>query len=332
MNKQRNSRPARANPVGSLFGGLIRLGVMAAGGWIAYSYLGVNHHMALPKAIPAEQTVVGFRPTGSLNLYHDRQGDGPPLLLIHSINAAASAYEMRPLFQHYRGRRPVFALDLPGFGFSTRADVTYTPALFVKAILAALDEIGSRPVDVVALSLSSEFAAEAARQQPTRFRSLALISPTGFDNASADKRRYSGLLQELLTVPLWARPLYDLIATRRSIEYFLQKSFVGPVPPDYIDYCYATAHQPGAEHAPLAFISGRLFTPNAVDAIYAAVQTPALVIYDRDAFVTFDRLPGFVEQHPSWRVERITPTCGLPHFERLEETAQVLDRFWQSLG
>ena len=42
----------------------------------------------------------------------------PPLLLIHSINAAGSAYEIRPLYEHYRQSRTVYALELPGFGHS----------------------------------------------------------------------------------------------------------------------------------------------------------------------------------------------------------------------
>jgi pimeloyl-ACP methyl ester carboxylesterase len=72
------------------------------------------------------------------NIAHDRRlaiyRDAPPdlagaqlpLLLIHSVNAAASAYEVRPLFDHYRGRRPVYALDLPGFGQSDRSDRLYS--------------------------------------------------------------------------------------------------------------------------------------------------------------------------------------------------------------
>jgi hypothetical protein len=35
-------------------------------------------------------------------------GQGPPLLLLHSVNAAASVAEVRPLFEHYRTTRTVF--------------------------------------------------------------------------------------------------------------------------------------------------------------------------------------------------------------------------------
>jgi pimeloyl-ACP methyl ester carboxylesterase len=310
---------------------------MASGGWIAYSHFLLNHQRPLPKAIPAEQITIRFAPTGPLSAYFDRQGDGRPLLLIHSINAAASAYEMRPLFQHYRGQRPTLALDLPGYGFSARPKFDYTPEVFVKAILAALQYFDGEPADVVALSLGSEFAAAALLQRPNAFRSLALISPTGFNRRStgrgsqiAGQKGYDGWLYDLFTVPLWARPFYDVLTTRRSIEYFLQKSFVGAIPPGFVDYAYATSHQPGAEHAPLAFVTGRLFTPGAAQRLYANVTKPTLVLHDRDAFVSFDLLPELLGQNPAWHAERIAPTLGLPHFERLAETTQALDRFWQT--
>ena len=62
----------------------------------------------LPPAIEAERREHDGR-AGRLSYYV--AGSGAPLLLVHSVNAAASAYEMRPLFEHYRGSRRVYAVD-----------------------------------------------------------------------------------------------------------------------------------------------------------------------------------------------------------------------------
>ena len=72
---------------------------------------------------------------------------------------------MKPLFDMYRNTRPVYALELPGYGFSDRADRNYTPELFAGAIGEFLEQVG-KPADVVALSLSSEFVARAALTLP----------------------------------------------------------------------------------------------------------------------------------------------------------------------
>jgi pimeloyl-ACP methyl ester carboxylesterase len=327
-----------SNPLASFLGTMGRFAVLGAAGWIAYSHLFLEHQVPLPKAIAAELLTLVFRAAGPINSYQDRTGSGRPIVLIHSINAAASSYEMRPLFQHYRGQRPVYALDLPGFGFSARPNIEYKADTYVQAILTLLAEISGGPADVVALSLSGEFAAEAARRRPELFHSLALISPSGMyqrDSArssqAASLEGYDSWLYPLLSLRLWGRPFYDLLTTKRTIQYFLQRSFVGTVPDGMVDYCYSTSHQPGAHHAPLYFVSGKLFTPNALDRIYRQVTTPSLVIYDQDSYVKFDRLSELQAANSAWQSVRIFPTLGMPHWEKLEETTAALDKFWQSV-
>jgi len=144
----------------------------------------------LPPSVTGERFEFSGTGTGRLSAYV--AGKGEPLLLIHSINAAASAAEMRPLHEHYRATRRVFSLELPGYGFAERGDRAYTPRLMTDAIHAMTEEIrrrcGDGPIDALALSLSSEFLARAAAESPATFRSLALVSPTGFD----DRRERSG--------------------------------------------------------------------------------------------------------------------------------------------
>ena len=321
-------------------GGLSLSGLLfaAAGGWAVYSHYGINHNLPIAEAIPAEQGSLYSKNSGRLNYYVDRQGEGRPLVLIHSVNAAASSYEMGPLFTHYRGKRPVFALDLPGYGFSERSERVYTPELFSGAIEDFLDQVVKEPADVVALSLGAEFAARVALARPELIHSLTLISPSGLNRRSGGSKSVVGrmygfgnLVHMLLSFPLWARPIFDLIATRSSIEYFLGKSFVGPIPPGFVAYDYASAHQPGAQHAPLYFLSGKLFTSHVRSVVYERVRTPTLVIYDRDPYSNFDAIPELLLKNPAWQAVRLVPSLGLPHFERLDDTVDVIDGFWKGV-
>lgn len=316
--------------------GWMTLPAAVAGGWLAYSALGIPHQVPLPDAILAERTPYASKHAGWLSYYADRSAAGRPLVLVHSVNAAASAYEMGPLFRHYRGRRSVYALDLPGYGFSNRMKRDYTPELFASTIAEFVETQVREPADVVGLSLSCEFIAHAAMAQPALFRSLVFISPSGMGETGSGRASQrtgpSGLaggLHAAFAFPLWGRALFDIIATRRSIEFFLEKSFEGPITPGMVDYGYATAHQPGAEHVPLHFISGTLFTPDAAHVLYAQVEQPTLVLYDQDFYVSFDALPELLGQNKRWRAVRIIPTRGLPHFERLPETVAAMDGFWE---
>jgi pimeloyl-ACP methyl ester carboxylesterase len=318
---------------------LVTLPLAVSGGWIGYSALAIDHRVPLPDAILAEKLNFLSQAGGWLNAYVDRSAAGRPLVLIHSVNAAASAYEMGPLFRHYRSQRPVYALDLPGYGQSNRLQRDYTPQLFANAIAEFIETQVGEPADVVGLSLGCEFVARAALARPELFHSLVLISPSGLGSASSGRasqqteaRGLADGLHRGLAFPLWGRALFDLIATRRSIEFFLRKSFEGPVTPGFVDYGYATAHQPGAEHVPLRFIAGMLFTPDAATTLYEPLAVPALVLYDQDYFVGFDALPQVLAANPRWQAVRIAPTRGLPHFEKLAETASAMDAFWQGLA
>jgi pimeloyl-ACP methyl ester carboxylesterase len=317
----------------------LALPLTVAGGWIGYSALRINHRVPLPDAILAEKLSFLSQAGGWLNAYVDRSADGRPLVLIHSVNAAASAFEMGPLFRHYRGQRPVYALDLPGYGQSNRLQREYTPQLFANAIAEFIETQVGEPADVVGLSLGCEFVARAALARPELFHSVALISPSGLGSASSGRasqqsetKGIAGNLHRAFSFPLWGRALFDLIATRRSIQFFLRKSFEGPVTPGFVDYGYATAHQPGAEHVPLRFVAGMLFTPDAATTLYEPLAVPTLVLYDQDYFVGFDALPQVLQANPRWQAVRVAPTRGLPHFEKLTETTEAMNAFWQGLA
>lgn len=311
---------------GAKAGGVLA-GTAVAGG-IAYSLFGVNHMVDLPLAIAAEQRHLPTYSVGRISYYADDSVAGTPLVLIHSINAAPSAHEMRPLFMQYRGQRSVYALDLPGFGFSERSRRRYTPQLFTQAILEFLRRELSAPADLVALSLGSEFAAMAALAEPQLVRSLTFISPTGLNATDVDVPEAA--VYGLFSFPVWSQPIYDLLTSRASIQLFLGKSFVGEPPQLFLDYAYATSHQPGARFAPLDFLSGALFTKGVRTAVYEKLTQPTLIIYDEDPNVRFDMLADLLQKNRQVTAVRIQPTRGLPHWERLPETIAALEQFWAS--
>jgi len=287
----------------------------------------------LPAAVSGDRRVTERR-AGPLSYYV--AGRGAPLLLIHSINAAASAYEVKTIFEGMAGERRVYAPDLPGFGFSDRSDRDYDPALYTAAILDMLDviagEAGATPVDAVALSLPSEYLARAAMHRPERFRSLTLITPTGFQRGSARRRGPPGSTREIpglypaLRVPLWSQGLYDLLVSRKSIRYFLKRTFGSDaVPEEMVDYDHLTAHQPGARFAPLAFLSGRLFSGD-VRTVYEKLTLPVWVPHaTRGDFRDFSDA-GWTEPRRNWLLQPC-PTGALVHVERPAEFLADFRRF-----
>jgi pimeloyl-ACP methyl ester carboxylesterase len=317
-----------------LAGALVGMPLAAALGWIGYSSAFIPHNLPLPPAVPGERRDLPSR-AGRLSFYVDGPEDRAPLLLVHSINAAGSPYEVGPLYQHYRASRRVYALDLPGFGFSDRADREYTPRLMTDAIHAMVDEIrrihGEAPIDALALSLSSEFLARAATERPNDYRGLALISPTGFgektpQDGAPGATRGKPVLYKAFTFPLWNRAFYDLLTTRASIRYFLKKTWGSDrIDEGMLDYDYQTTHQPGAQHAPYYFVSGFLFSA-AIGRIYDRLLQPVFMVHGvRGDFQDYRRKAPF-EKRDNWTI-RVMQTGALPHFEALEEFVREYDAF-----
>ncbi len=262
-------------------------------------------------------------------------GSGAPLLLVHSVNAAASAAEVRPLFEHARRRRAVFAIDLPGYGHSERPARAYTPRLMTDALHAAAAQIRSRcgpgPVDVVGVSLGCEFVARAAVEQPAQWGRLALVSPTGFRGKrawrqAAGSTREVPLLHRVLSAPLWARGLFDLLTRPGVVRHFLQRTWGGrQIDETMWAYAVATAAQPGAEHAPLRFLSGALFSAD-IHSVYEAVTQPVWMSHGVRGDFTDYRGATLVQGRPNWRFT-VFDGGALPYFEQPAKFNAELDAF-----
>ena len=275
---------------------------------------------------------------GMLSYYRSAPPSAPdaaPILLVHSMNAAGSAYEMKPLHEHFKSKRTVYAIDLPGFGFSERSDRPYDPRMMTDAVHAMSDRIrsehGAKPFDAIALSLGSEFLARAASEQPEYYRTLGLISLTGMDSRAPyddapGTTRGMPWLYAFFRNPIWTRGFFTLLSSRASIRFFLKKTYGRPeIDEDLLDYDYLTTHQPGARHAPYRFVSGFLFSKD-ITRVYRSLAMPVWVAHGvRGDFVDYTGLKEFAAR-PNWAIERM-PTGALPHFEMRQDFMRRYEAF-----
>jgi len=291
------------------------------------------YNMAKPltPALDAEQFDFSLNGGVMLRGYRGEVSEGTPLVLLHSINAVPSAMEMRPLFEHYRDKRPVWVPDLPGFGLSDRPDVAYSPSLYARWLAEWLDSL-DQPADVVALSLTGEFMARAILEQGINVRSLSLISPTGVGVRTPPTTPNGSRIDRVLSSRWVGKPLFSLLTTKPSIRWFLGQAFVGTTPEYLVRYALETASQPGAHHAPLKFLTFSLFTEQAITRLYSRLKLPCLVLYDRDPNIGFERLSELTEVHRHWAAKQLSPSLGLPHWELPAETIEALEDFWKPPG
>jgi pimeloyl-ACP methyl ester carboxylesterase len=293
--------------------------------------------MALPLALRADRFDFTDPAAGRVGLYAGGDAAGPPLLLVHSINAAAAASEVRPLFEHYAASRRVFAIDLPGFGFSERSDRNYTPRLMVDALQGAVAQIQARcgpgPIDALAVSLGCEFLARAAMETPQAYRSLALVSPTGLRGGQAGRgapgsTRGLPWVRSVLRGPGsgWGAGLFRALTRPGVVRFFLRKTWGGPnIDEAMWAYAVRTAQEPGAEHAPLCFLSAGLFSAD-IHTVYDAQAMPVWLSHGVRGDFTDYRGKDFLERKPNWQFT-VFQTGALPYFEVGQAFTKAYDDF-----
>lgn len=268
--------------------------------------------------------------------FYAREGRGRPLVLLHSINAVASAHEMRPLARAFlRDRdRPVYALEWLGFGHSDRPEIEYTPDVLEDQLEHWLERV-IRPAggaDIVGLSLGATYAAEVARRRPDLVRSLVALEPAGLGDEPAEIGR--GWARLLFTLPGVQRAFYDRLTTPEALTRFARQHLFTPefgVPDEYVNFAVETARVEGAPHPLDDFLSGRMAVDEALET-FRRLRQPLLVIHgtvENRRMESYTRLPE-LDGRPNVSVVSL-PTGSMPHWERAREVVQRIRDFHDAI-
>lgn len=292
----------------------------------------------LPPALQGER-IEFDSPAGRLSYYRSPSSGVPksaaPMLLIHSMNASGSAAEMRPLFEHYGASRSVYALDLPGFGLSERSDRVYLPRLMTDAVHAMvariLAEHQGAQVDALALSLGCEFLARAATESPADYKSVTLVSPTGFNGKKprlgpAESLVGSFRAHRVLSWSGWSDILFRQLTRPGVVRFFLEKTWGSKqIDEALFQYDIIITKQPGAKHAPFYFLSALLFSADIMH-VYDALKMPTWLVHGvRGDFVDY-RLKSRFANAPNWTMD-VMATGAIPYFEIPAEFLAKYDAF-----
>ena len=169
----------------------------------------------------------------------------PTLVMLHGLGAGLGVWA--PCFDSLSRKFPVYALDLPGFGRSTRTpffgnrrDIEYQFANFLEEWR---DAVGLENFVLLGHGFGGYIATLYAIRHPERVRHLILVEPWGYSELPmgiVEKRRFS--LSDfdkepyITSVPRWIRmcnfilnlldPLFFLRNLPRTVGNFLMTFFV----------------------------------------------------------------------------------------------------------
>jgi pimeloyl-ACP methyl ester carboxylesterase len=105
-----------------------------------------------------------------------RRGSGPPLLLLHGL--LGYSFSWRFALPALAERATVYAVDMPGAGFSDRPpNANGSFRAHAERLLRFLDNVGVDSCDLLGTSHGGAIAMRAAALAPQRVRSLILVAP-----------------------------------------------------------------------------------------------------------------------------------------------------------
>ena len=108
-----------------------------------------------------------------------RAGNGDTtVFLIHGFGE--SLFTWRAVVDPLAIRHRVVAVDLPGFGGSTKPDASYALGPMTDRLSDFLDRWTAGPVVIVGHSMGGELAAALALARPDRIKAVVLIAPAGW--------------------------------------------------------------------------------------------------------------------------------------------------------
>lgn len=259
----------------------------------------------------------------------------PSLVFLHNFGGGASSYEWSKVYPAFAPNYRIIAPDLIGWGQSAHPIRDYQVSDYLTTLGEFISQVSDAPVTVVASSLTAALVVRLAIEKRELFKALFLVCPSGFDDFGQNAGRRLPL--NLIRTPFLSSLIYNLGATNDvAVRNFLvQFLFANPqlVTSEMVAAYLASAQQPNAEYAALAFLRGDLYfdLPLYIDQL----TVPSVIFWgERAQFTRLDLGRRIARLNPQAvkGFEVIANTGILPHLEQSAVFIGLLERYLRLLA
>jgi len=264
----------------------------------------------------------GWIEVQGLKVCFQRLGSGPAMVLVHGLLGYSFSWRFAgPLLAK---QREVFALDMPGAGFSDcKTGLDCRLRATANRLLKFMDAVGISACDVVGSSYGGTTALMAAALAPTRIRSLVLVSPANPWSKTGHKRLLL-LRLPLLTAlfPVLARPLAPIDS------FFIRRMYGDPgrMTSETIRGYGLPLARPGVlEHALGIVRTWNSDMEELKRALPAIWGIPVLLVWgSKDRVVDLESAETLAEQVHAVGTEVIRGAGHLPYEEEPQEFSRII--------
>ncbi|MFB8792325.1 MAG: alpha/beta hydrolase [Potamolinea sp.] len=258
------------------------------------------------------------------------QEELPPIIFLHNFGGGASAYEWSKVYPAFATTNKIIAPDLIGWGKSAHPIRDYQISDYLTTLAEFISQVADSPVPVVASSLTGALTVRLAIERPELFKALFLVCPSGFDDFGQGAGRRLPL--NIIKTPFLNSLIYSLGATNEiAVRNFLVQFLFAKaerVSDEMVGAYLASAQQPNAEYAALAFLRGDLYfdLPLYIDQL----TVPTVIFWGEEAqFTRVDLGRRLARLNPEAvrDFQVISDTGILPHLEQPAMMIGLLQRY-----
>ncbi|MFH1539241.1 MAG: alpha/beta fold hydrolase [bacterium] len=259
---------------------------------------------------------------GGLEMRYIEKGEGDPLILIHGFSS--SAYSWKDNIDALAEHAHVYAIDLPGFGFSDKpAGFGYTYDDFAQSVGEFMDKMGIQSATLAGSSMGGAVCIRFTGLYAGRVDRLALVGSAGYPHEEGRNPLFAALMTPVVG------PFLSSLNNARAMKAILKKTaFRDPaaVTNERAAAYFEPFRVKGARDAMLKTLDNALGTDMSGE-IRRIDKKTLLVWGDSDALVPLKYGEAFERDIPDSRLE-VFENCGhLPQEERPEEFNKALITF-----
>ena len=291
--------------------------------------LGINYVIQEFKEPVAASELVdygSFTKVGDLDIHVLAKGNGVPIILIHGFTS--NLYTWRFNVDDLAKNFSVYALDLPGFGYSAKPDkgeFDYSIEGYADFIVSFMDAMGIRKAVLVGNSMGGGVALKTCLKYPDRVDKIVLIDSMGYPSEGGHF-----LVFQLMGYPVIGEVLMSLnyrpvIESSMKDGVYYDNSFVTD---DVIDSYFNVYKTENARKTPLwvmrSFSEKLPFEEGEIE----KVKVPTLIIWGvEDNLISAEAADLFAEDIADSKAIVLPEAGHMPHEEKADVVNDLISDF-----
>ena len=261
--------------------------------------------------------------------YADEGKGAQTIIFIHGLGSYLPAWKKN--IEGLKDRYRCIAIDLPGYGKSSKGKYEGSMTFFAKVVGEFIDSLGLGPVTLAGHSMGGQIALVAGMAYPDKVSKLILAAPAGFETFNKGQREW---FRDVITPTgvkltpveqIKVNLAYNFYRVPKDAEFMITDRIAMRSAADFDAYCYSIAQS----------VMGMVDEP--VYEFLPQIKQPALIIFGQNDNLIPNRYlnPGKTEtvardgagRIPNAQLHLLPKTGHFVQYERAGEFNRLVQEF-----